>query len=868
MEESGASTTPEDPDPGSESRPKYEDFAHHQPVYSDWPPGSTAPPETTTSQNVEDWPRPTTAPAAEFQSTSPGITSPEAAVAAAVKKEKGRVRFNSTAGAHLRPPITPSVPQTGPERRSSPAPPRPSALRNHSSGSIPTSDYFAREAAAATAASKQEASSKFVDDASEKQISAAAAQERAKKVADKLQRGSPTPSRNSFESHPASVDGDAAPFPSDGSIPLQNMGHARSESGDDQWQLLQQLEEPPKNQNDEAYDLVRSHTMRRQEKTPDDVTVVDPEEQAATANHTMEVDDWNAGGYDGVVSVPTPKHYRGGVLSQLLKLYKPADASQPRRPGHHQRNISASSAGHTSGSESGHTTPSRRKWYEQNRSQDTLANLIEASARLANPNTGNSAGGVGSSSASPKKKRPKAKRVGSNSLFHHHQKEETRIAVHIAGILARQGYIIKLCRALMLYGAPTHRLEEYLSMSARVLEIEGQFLYLPGCMVISFDDTSTHTTEVRIVRTIQGIDLGKLKDVHQVYKEVMHDVIGVEEGTERIEAIIAAREKFHPWTRVLIFGLTSATAAPFSFKARFIDLPLAFCFGCLVGALQLIVAPKSNMYSNVFEVSATVIVSFMGRAFGSISNSNLFCFSAITQGGIVMLLPGYSVLCSALELQARAIVPGSIRIVYAIIYSLLLGFGITVGASLWGIFDKNATSKAQCADPMSPYVAFTFVPLFIICISILYQAKWRQMPVMVVIAFSGYIVNYFSSVRFVASPQIANTLGALCVGVLANLYSRIRHGVAAATLIPAIFVQVPGGLAATGGLLSGLRTADMLTNSNSTETPTETTQAMSTVVFDVAASMIQIAIGIAVGLFLSALLIYPLGKRRSGLFSF
>lgn len=649
MEESGASTTPEDPDPGSESRPKYEDFAHHQPIYSDWPAGSTAPPETTTSQNVGDWPRPTTAPAAEFQSTSPEITSPEAAVAAAVKKEKGRVRFNSTAGAHLGPPNTPSVPQTGPERRSAPAPPRPSALRNHSSGSIPTSDYFAREAAAAAAASKQEASGNFVDEASEKQISAAAAQERAKKVADKLQRGSPTPSRNSFESHPASVDGDVVPFPSDGNIPLQDMGHARSESGDgDQWQLLQQLAEPPKDQNDEAYDLVRSHTMRRQEKTPDDVTVVDPKEQAATANHTMEVDDWNAGGYDGVVSVPTPKRYRGGVLSQLLKLYKPSDASQPRRPGHHQRNISASSAGHTSGSESGHTTPSRRKWYEQNRSQDTLANLIEASARLANPNTGGSGGGVGSSSASPKKKRPKAKRAGSNSLFHHHQKEETRIAVHIAGILARQGYIIKLCRALMLYGAPTHRLEEYLSMSARVLEIEGQFLYLPGCMVVSFDDTSTHTTEVRIVRTVQGIDLGKLKDVHQVYKEVMHDVIGVEEGTERIEAIIAAREKFHPWTRVLIFGLTSATAAPFSFKARFIDLPLAFCLGCLVGALQLIVAPKSNMYSNVFEVSATVIVSFMGRAFGSISNSNLFCFSAITQGGIVMLLPGYSVCTSPL----------------------------------------------------------------------------------------------------------------------------------------------------------------------------------------------------------------------------
>ncbi len=72
-------------------------------------------------------------------------------------------------------------------------------------------------------------------------------------------------------------------------------------------------------------------------------------------------------------------------------------------------------------------------------------------------------------------------------------------------------------------------------------------------------------------------------------------------------------------------------------------MPLCFVFGCLVGFLQLIVTPKSNLYSNVFEVSAVVLVSFMARAFGSIAGGDLFCFSAIAQGGIVMLLPGYLV---------------------------------------------------------------------------------------------------------------------------------------------------------------------------------------------------------------------------------
>lgn len=224
-----------------------------------------------------------------------------------------------------------------------------------------------------------------------------------------------------------------------------------------------------------------------------------------------------------------------------------------------------------------------------------------------------------------------------------------------------------------------------------------------------------------------------------------------------------------------------------------------------------------------------------------------------------------------MELQSRAIVPGSVRIVYAIIYSLLLGFGITVGAALWGLFDNHATSAVTCDNSLHPYYGFIFVPFFIICISILYQARWGQMPIMIVIAFAGYIVNYFSGIRFSVSPQIANTLGAFCVGVLANLYSRIGHGVAAATLIPAIFVQVPGGLASTGGLLSGLRTANLLTNAtmpDGTNPPPLDGGQLSTVVFDVAASMIQIAIGIAVGLFVSALVVYPLGKRRSELFSF
>jgi len=94
-------------------------------------------------------------------------------------------------------------------------------------------------------------------------------------------------------------------------------------------------------------------------------------------------------------------------------------------------------------------------------------------------------------------------------------------------------------------------------------------------------------------------------------------------------------------------------------------------------------------------------------------------------------------------------------------------------------------------------------------------------------------------------------------------------------MLPAIFVQVPSGLSVQGSLISGLASADSITR-NSTGNATiiintadlSSGSSLNSIALNVGFSVVQIAIGITVGLFLAALLVYPLGKRRSGLFSF
>jgi hypothetical protein len=96
---------------------------------------------------------------------------------------------------------------------------------------------------------------------------------------------------------------------------------------------------------------------------------------------------------------------------------------------------------------------------------------------------------------------------------------------------------------------------------------------------------------------------------------------------------------------------------------------------------------------------------------------------------------------------------------------------------------------------------------------------------------------------------------------------------------------VPSGLAASGSLVAGLISAEQITGnatgisvinngtqgfldaSNGTSS-TGATTVYSGTIFDVGYGMVQVAIGISVGLFLSALVFYPRGKKRSGLFTF
>lgn len=60
-------------------------------------------------------------------------------------------------------------------------------------------------------------------------------------------------------------------------------------------------------------------------------------------------------------------------------------------------------------------------------------------------------------------------------------------------------------------------------------------------MIISFSDAQTHTSEIRFIKQLGGLDLTKLTEIAILHWEVVHDKIGVEEASVEISNLMKAK---------------------------------------------------------------------------------------------------------------------------------------------------------------------------------------------------------------------------------------------------------------------------------------------------------------------------------------
>ncbi|OBZ72872.1 hypothetical protein A0H81_06707 [Grifola frondosa] len=436
------------------------------------------------------------------------------------------------------------------------------------------------------------------------------------------------------------------------------------------------------------------------------------------------------------------------------------------------------------------------------------------------------------------------------------KKAEIWITRHVAEIVQRQEFILKLARAMMMFGGPTHRLQAQIQSTAKVLDIELSCMYLPDVMLISFDDSSTSTSNMKFIRQGSALDIGKLQNAHEIYWKVIHDEISVKDASVEMDELMRKPPLYKNWQIVLIGGFCSASICSVSFNGSFIDSLISFPLGCILIVIQLFAA-RNELYSNVFEITVATFFSFISAALAS---SNRFCYSAIASSSVVLILPGFIVLCGSLELASRNIVSGAVRVCFSLIYSLFLGFGLAIGASAYsklthttlaGIDDLTCDLSHHADGPW-----YQRTPSY--CLR--NYAPWNRKEIALLVAISsiGWVTNHFTGLKFPGQSDISAAVGALAVGFVSNLYGRFFNGNSFVIMITGILFQLPSGLA-NGGLFTFVSQKDSGSSSTSSYLSG----------FQTALQLVSVSIGLTVGLGISLVLVHPIPSRRraAGMFT-
>ncbi|KAI0756791.1 hypothetical protein C8Q80DRAFT_56146 [Daedaleopsis nitida] len=484
------------------------------------------------------------------------------------------------------------------------------------------------------------------------------------------------------------------------------------------------------------------------------------------------------------------------------------------------------------------------------------------------------------------------------------ERRHSQIIHHVEDYVARQKFLLRLAKSLLSFGAPSHRIESQLNSASDILDVSVGFVHLPNLIMVSFMDSGTRTSETHFVRAGGRVALTKLHKVHGVYRDVLHDKIGATEGSERLKAILQEKPLYSIWVRCLLAFLCASIICVLSFGGSIVDMFISGLSASLLQYLGLNAASKSTIYANVYEISVSIIVSFLARVLGTL-RGNLFCYSSISSAGVVLILPGFTILIAALELTSRNILCGSVRMVYAIIYTLFLGFGLTIGSDFYlmvnaqarrnlaatnmldseilhgYLIDTNTTTvpfadvggtftfvqsvasgqsnfiKGCYRNPSWPWYRQPFpwwtmlflVPIYSTCSSIqnLQSIRSVQLPIMVVFSCAAYAANRVANLFISDRGDIVSAFGAFVIGICGNTYSRLVGGTAFTSMVTGVLFLVPSAIGNGGGLVQTYNSSEER-YSNS---------------FGLGIRMIQVAIGVTIGLFVAQILVYALGRRKS-----
>ena len=348
-------------------------------------------------------------------------------------------------------------------------------------------------------------------------------------------------------------------------------------------------------------------------------------------------------------------------------------------------------------------------------------------------------------------------------------------------------FVLKLGRALHQYGSAAHRLEDVLGHVAEKLGLEAQVFSQPTSIFASFGPQQLQRTFM--IRVNPGeVNLGKLSDVDDVVRDVLHHGLSPRDGSARLDKINIAEVRYGTVANVLSFGVISAASA-LLLGGGIEELAIASVIGLITGLLSLI-AHRSKRFGRVFTAVAALCAAMIAAEATQLVGA--YSVPTATLAGIIALLPGFTLTVALAELSTQHLASGTARMSGAFVVFLELIFGVALGTAIILAILGIERLPVEKAHTLPAWVQL--VPLVVMPLALTVRLRAHARDAIWILITGGLAIVGSRLGSYLLAPQIGVFLGALTVGIASNVFARTFNRPSVTTWVPGLLLLVPGSV--------------------------------------------------------------------------
>ncbi len=346
-------------------------------------------------------------------------------------------------------------------------------------------------------------------------------------------------------------------------------------------------------------------------------------------------------------------------------------------------------------------------------------------------------------------------------------------------------FIIDLGKALHQFGAPAHRLEAHLTRVANSIGITGSFAIAPTSMIFVLSNAHNPHPQTYMLRVQPGeIELGSLAATDQLAYQLETGELSLEHAKLRLDEITQAPEPYSWFSTLLSFGLSGGAFAMLM-HSSWNDVLWATVLS-LVNFALAVLAQRSKRIAQMLEPLVALTSAFIGSA--------IACFDSginiplVVLSSIIIFIPGLSITVGLAELSNRHLVSGTAKLMDGVMTMLKLYFGAVLGVTLGKLlFTQLPYIKPSDVPDWTTWIAIT-----LLCGSLVvsFKARLTDAPWGILSGFIAFAATLWASKYL--GYALSAFVGALAMGVYANLYARIRNTAALVVSLQGMVLLVPG----------------------------------------------------------------------------